>query len=102
MRLERFARRFGSGGGGRWVGGDGLERTLRFLEPMQLSLISGSRRIPPLGLNGGGAGACGINSVLRADGTYERLPGSVQLDMNAGDAITVLTPGGGGFEAQLH
>ena len=102
VRLERFARRFGSGGSGRWIGGDGLERTLRFLEPMQLSLISGSRRIPPMGLNGGGAGACGINSLLRADGTHERLPGSVQLDLAAGDAINVLTPGGGGFEVQPH
>ena len=102
VRLERFARRFGSGGLGRWCGGDGLERRLRFLEPMQLSLISGSRRIAPKGLKGGGSGACGINSVLKADGTNQRLPGSVQLDLAAGDAICVLTPGGGGYEDPSH
>ncbi|WP_392351295.1 hydantoinase B/oxoprolinase family protein [Parasynechococcus sp.] len=97
VRVERFSRRIASGGPGRWCGGDGLERTLRFLEPMRLSLISGSRRVPPFGLNGGGDGACGVNTVLRADGTEQPLPGSAQLDLAAGDAIHLQTPGGGGY-----
>jgi len=97
VRLERFGRRPESGGSGLWRGGDGLERTLRFLEPMRLSLISGSRRVPPFGLNGGGEGACGINTLLTADGREQPLPGAVQLDLAAGDAIRLQTPGGGGY-----
>ncbi|MDC0310266.1 hydantoinase B/oxoprolinase family protein [bacterium] len=97
VRLERFAFRSGSGGDGCWRGGDGLERTIRFLEPMSLSLISGSRRVAPFGLDGGTSGACGENRLTRADGTLERLPGSVQLELKAGEAIEMLTPGGGGY-----
>ena len=97
VRLERFALRSGSGGDGCWRGGDGLERTIRFLEPMSLSLISGSRRVAPFGLDGGTSGACGENQLIRADGTEERLPGSVQLELKAGEAIQMLTPGGGGY-----
>ena len=97
VRLERFALRSGSGGDGCWRGGDGLERTIRFLEPMSLSLISGSRRVAPFGLDGGTSGACGENQLIRADGTEERLPGLVQLELKAGEAIKMLTPGGGGY-----
>ena len=97
MRLERFAIRHGSGGQGRWCGGDGLERTIRFLEPMRVSIISGSRTVPPFGLHGGGDGACGANAVLNADGCEQPVPGSVQLDLQAGEAIRLLTPGGGGM-----
>lgn len=97
VRLERFAVRSGSGGRGQWCGGDGLERIIRFLSPMSVSLISGSRRVAPFGLHGGEPGACGINTRLRVDGSEERLPGSVQLDLAAGEAICLLTPGGGGM-----
>ncbi|MGB1775317.1 MAG: hydantoinase B/oxoprolinase family protein [Synechococcus sp.] len=97
VRLERFAIRSGSGGSGDWCGGDGLERTIRFLEPMTLSLISGSRSVAPFGLHGAEPGACGVNGLLCADGSYRELPGAVQLDLNVGDAIVVKTPGGGGY-----
>ena len=99
VRLERYAIRRGSGGDGRWRGGDGLERTIRFLQPMRVSVISGSRVVPPFGLRGGGDGACGVNAVLHADGREELVPGSVQLDLKAGDAIRLQTPGGGGMGA---
>ena len=79
VRLESFAVRSGSGGQGRWPGGDGLERTIRFLEPMSVSLISGSRQVAPFGLKGGASGACGEN---------------LRLDR---EAIRMLTPGGGGM-----
>jgi 5-oxoprolinase (ATP-hydrolysing) len=102
VRLERFGIRSGSGGDGCWRGGDGLERTIRFLEPMSLSLISGSRRVAPFGLDGGLSGACGENQLIRADGTEERLPGSVQLELKAGEAIQMLTPGGGGYGASVQ
>ena len=69
---------------------------------MSLSLISGSRRVAPFGLEGGTSGACGVNQLIRADGTEESLPGAVQLQLNAGDAIQMLTPGGGGFGASVQ
>jgi 5-oxoprolinase (ATP-hydrolysing) len=97
VRLESFSVRSGSGGQGRWPGGDGLERTIRFLEPMSVSLISGSRQVPPFGLNGGASGACGVNLRLDRDGVAHPLPGAVQLELQAGEAIRLLTPGGGGM-----
>ena len=97
VRLESFSVRTGSGGRGQWCGGDGLERIIRFLEPMNVSLITGSRRVPPDGLNGGEPGACGVNTRLRCDGSEQLLPGSVQFDLAAGEAIRLLTPGGGGI-----
>ena len=97
VQLERFAIRTGSGGSGRWRGGEGVVRELRALEPLTLSLLSGSREVPPFGLAGGGAGACGENWLLRADQPPERLPGSAVVELAAGDGVRVLTPGGGGF-----
>ncbi|MDC3185916.1 hydantoinase B/oxoprolinase family protein, partial [bacterium] len=97
VRLESFAVRSGSGGQGRWPGGDGLERTIRFLEPMSVSLISGSRLVPPFGLNGGASGACGVNLRMDCEGVAHPLPGAVQLELQAGEAICMLTPGGGGM-----
>ena len=97
VRLERFAIRSGSGGAGVWCGGDGLERTIRFIEPMTVSLISGSRFVAPFGLHGAKAGSCGVNALRRADGSEQELPGAVQLDLDSGDALVVKTPGGGGY-----
>ena len=97
VRLESFAVRSGSGGQGLWPGGDGLERTIRFLEPMSVSLISGSRQVAPFGLKGGASGACGENLRLDREGVAHPLPGAVQLELQAGEAIRMLTPGGGGM-----
>ena len=97
VQLLRFGRRKGSGGAGRWRGGDGLERCFRFLEPMTVGLLSGSRRVAPFGLAGGGDGECGFNQLERADGTVEPLPGCIQLEVEPGDCLTIATPGGGGW-----
>ncbi|MFZ0409608.1 MAG: hydantoinase B/oxoprolinase family protein [Cyanobium sp.] len=97
VRLERFAIRRGSGGKGRWAGGAGVVRWLRFLEPMTAAIISGSRRVAPFGLAGGGSGEPGRNSRCLADGRVEDLPGSVALTMAAGDELRIETPGGGGY-----
>ena len=97
VRLERFAIRRGSGGAGRWPGGDGVVRWLRFLEPMTAAILSGSRRVAPFGLAGGGAGQTGQNSLCHADGTIENLPGSALVAMAAGDGLRIETPGGGGY-----
>ena len=99
VRLERFAIRRGSGGNGRWCGGDGVVRELQALEPLTLSLLSGSRRVPPFGLEGGGPGACGENWLLRPDQEPQPLPGSTAVELAAGDRVRVLTPGGGAFGA---
>jgi 5-oxoprolinase (ATP-hydrolysing) len=97
--LEEFAIRRGSGGRGAHRGGDGATRAIRFREKMTVSILSTHRIVPPFGLKGGGAGALGENSVRRADGHVERLAGSDQVELAAGDAIIVMTPGGGGFGA---
>jgi 5-oxoprolinase (ATP-hydrolysing) len=99
VRLERFALRRGSGGSGRWRGGDGVVRLLRCLEPLTLAILSGSRRVPPFGMAGGSPGRCGRNALLRADGRIEELGGSAQVAMAPGDAFLLETPGGGGWGA---
>jgi len=95
--LEDFHIRPGSGGKGRWSGGDGVSRTIRFTQPMDCAILSGHRRIPPFGLEGGGEGELGENSVRRLDGSIEIIGGSAQTKLAAGEAITVKTPTGGGF-----
>jgi 5-oxoprolinase (ATP-hydrolysing) len=97
VRLERFAIRHGSGGAGRWRGGDGVVRELQALEPITLSLLSGSRVVAPFGLAGGEVGCCGQNSLRRADGAVELLPGCVAVELEVGDRVRVETPGGGGY-----
>jgi 5-oxoprolinase (ATP-hydrolysing) len=97
VRLEVFAIRRGSGGAGRWHGGDGVIRRLRFLEPMTAGILSQSRRVAPFGLAGGGAGLPGRNRLLHADGREQILPGAAQVAVEAGDALVIETPGGGGF-----
>ena len=95
--LERFEIRRGSGGRGRHHGGDGAHRRIRFLEAMELAILSGHRRIPPYGMAGGAPGACGQNWVERADGERTELSGTDATAMNAGDVFVLETPGGGGF-----
>ena len=95
--VEEFRIRRGSGGGGRWRGGDGVVRRLRFREAMTAAILSNRRRIAPFGLAGGGEGAKGRNYAVRADGRIEELPGTAQAEMAPGDAIVIETPGGGGY-----
>ena len=95
--LERFEIRQGSGGAGRWRGGDGALRRVRFLEPMTAAIVSGHRRIPPYGMAGGMPGAIGRNRVERATGCVEELRGADRVEMNPGDVFVIETPGGGGY-----
>ncbi len=95
--VETFAIRRGSGGAGRYRGGDGVVRRIRFLEPMTASILSNRRRVAPFGLHGGGSGAVGRNSVERADGSVIELGARASVQMNAGDAFVIETPGGGGY-----
>ncbi|WP_031024968.1 hydantoinase B/oxoprolinase family protein [Streptomyces sp. NRRL WC-3725] len=97
VRLEEFAVRRGSGGAGRWRGGDGAVRRIRFLEPMTVSTLSQHRRVPPYGMAGGAPGALGANRVEHADGTVTDLGGSGSVDVGPGDVLVIETPGGGGY-----
>jgi 5-oxoprolinase (ATP-hydrolysing) len=97
VRLESFEIRRGSGGPGRWTGGEGGERRVRFLEPLTASILSNGRTHGAFGMAGGESGAVGENHVERADGRIERLRHIAQVEMAAGDAFVVRTPGGGGF-----
>ncbi len=97
VRVERFAVRRGSGGRGRYAGGDGLVRTLRFLEPASLSVLTQHRRVAPYGVAGGDPGAPGRQELLRANGEIVELEPVDGRDVAAGDRLTVETPGGGGW-----
>lgn len=97
VRLDEFAVRRGSGGAGRWRGGDGAVRRIRFLEPMTVSTLSQHRRVPPYGMAGGAPGALGANRVERADGTVTELGGSDTADVGTDDVLVIETPGGGGY-----
>ncbi len=99
VRLRSYAIRAGSGGAGRWHGGDGGVRQVEFLEPMTAGILSNGRLHPAFGMAGGQPGAPGVNRVLRADGRVEVLGHIGQAQMEAGDVFEVQTPGGGGFGA---
>jgi 5-oxoprolinase (ATP-hydrolysing) len=95
--LEDFHIRPGSGGRGQWNAGNGVRRTIRFLEPMEYTILSGHRIVPPFGLAGGGSGQIGENWVRRNDGTMERLQGADAKTLDAGEAIIIQTPTAGGY-----
>ena len=97
--VKYFGIRRGSGGEGRWRGGDGLIRELRFLEPLTIALISGSRLQAPKSLEGGGLGAAGLNLLIPPYGDPEMLPGCIERQLAAGDRLRTETPGGGGYGA---
>jgi 5-oxoprolinase (ATP-hydrolysing) len=95
--LEDFHIRKHSGGRGQWSAGDGVRRTIRFLEKMECTILSGHRRVAPFGLAGGGAGQVGENWVRRKDGKMERLAGADATVIDAGEAIIIQTPTAGGY-----
>ena len=97
VRLERFAIRRGSGGDGKWHGGDGAIRRIRFLEPMTAVIVSSRRNVAPFGLEGGEDGIVGRQWVERANGIHEVLTGTDSAEMNPGDVFVIETPGGGGY-----
>jgi 5-oxoprolinase (ATP-hydrolysing) len=102
VRLDAYEIRAGSGGAGRWRGGDGGTRRVRFLAPMTASILSNGRIHPAFGMAGGGAGALGANRVERADGRVEDLPHIASVEMAPGDVFVIETPGGGGYGEPQH
>jgi 5-oxoprolinase (ATP-hydrolysing) len=95
--LESYRIRSGSGGAGRWRGGDGGVRRVRFLEPMTASILSNGRHHGAFGMAGGQAGQVGVNRVERADGSVQTLDHIGSAEMAVGDLFVIETPGGGGY-----
>jgi 5-oxoprolinase (ATP-hydrolysing) len=95
--LQEFAIRANSGGQGKYKGGDGVTRRIKFREPMTAAILSSSRIIPPFGLNGADSGATGHNYVIRKDGAIAELASTATVHMDVGDSFVIETPGGGGF-----
>jgi len=95
--LREYAIRHGSGGSGRWHGGDGGVRKIEFREPMTVSVLTGHRRVAPYGMAGGHTGDLGRNRVERADGSVTELAGCDSTDLEPGDVLVIETPGGGGY-----
>jgi 5-oxoprolinase (ATP-hydrolysing) len=97
VRLESYEIRHGSGGEGRWRGGNGGVRRLRFLEPMTVTTLSGHRRVPAFGMAGGSPGALGRHWMAHPDGSVTPMSGCDSVQAAAGDVFVLQTPGGGGF-----
>jgi 5-oxoprolinase (ATP-hydrolysing) len=97
VRVERFQIRRGSGGAGRWPGGDGVIRELRFLRPLEISVLTQHRRVPPYGVRGGSSGDVGSQRLIRASGRVEELDSIDGRSVAAGDRLVLMTPGGGGY-----
>lgn len=104
--IRQFSRRHGSGGNGKYKGGDGCIREIEFTETLDVAILSQRRVIPPYGMAGGDPGQCGVNQwhrKMKAEGeekekyTVINLGGSNQCVMNPGDRILIFTPGGGGY-----
>jgi 5-oxoprolinase (ATP-hydrolysing) len=95
--LEDFHIRKGSGGRGRWNAGDGVRRTIRFLEKMECTILSGHRRVRPFGLAGGAGGQIGENWVRRTGGRMEKLEGCDATVIDADEAIIIQPPTAGGY-----
>ena len=100
VRLESYAIRRGSGGRGRWRGGDGGTRRIRFLEPMTVTTLASHRRVPAFGLRGGAPGALGRHWIEHPDGAVTPMSGCDSKPLAPGDVFVIETPGGGGFEVE--
>ena len=79
--------------------GNGAVRKIRFLKAMSAAILSNRRRVAPFGLNGGGNALPGRNSIVRTDGTVEKLKATGVAEMKTGDVFVIETPGGGAFGA---
>ena len=102
VRLQSYEIREGSGGAGRWHGGNGGIRRIEFLEPMTASILSNARVHPAFGMAGGSAGAVGINRVVRQDGTQQDVPHIAQVEMQTSDVFEIHTPGGGRYGSKVN
>lgn len=98
--VESFSVRQNSGGGGKYKGGDGARRRIRFLEPMSVSILAGRRSTVPFGIQGGQNALSGATTIERRDGSKESLSYADSTSVQSGDVVVVETPGGGGYGAE--
>jgi len=101
VRLERFEIRKGSGGKGKWKGGDGITREILFKEPLEINILSQHRKEKPYGLKGGFSGKPGQQFITRKNGVVQKLNGMDSSSVSEGDRIIIETPGGGGYGKAL-
>jgi 5-oxoprolinase (ATP-hydrolysing) len=99
--VDKFAIRHGSGGIGKYNGGNGVIRRIKFRAPMTAAILSGHRIVAPFGLQGGAAGSIGRNSIEFSDGTIQLLDSKAEVQMQPGDIFVIETPGGGGFGTNI-
>ena len=97
--LQKFSLAEGTGGHGQWLGGDGVERVMKFRKPLELSVLTERRVLAPYGMAGGGPGRKGLNSLVTTDGRNLNLGGKCSVPVQAGDTFHLRTPGGGGYGA---
>ncbi|MGB9131431.1 MAG: hydantoinase B/oxoprolinase family protein, partial [Methanosarcina sp.] len=95
--LEEFSILQGSGGDGKFRGGNGVVRKIRFLKDMNAAILSSHRKLPPFGLHGGMPGKCGKNKLIRSDGSVTEVEGQAEVKLKSGDIFVIETPGGGGY-----
>lgn len=95
--LEEFSIREGSGGDGKFKGGNGVVRKLRFLQDMNAAILSSHRKLPPFGLKGGMPGKCGRNALIRRDGSVLEIGSKAEVELKSGELFVIETPGGGGY-----
>ena len=99
LRVRRYSLRRGSGGKGKYKGGDGIVREIEVLTDAEFTLLADRHKSQPYGLNGGEPGKAGRTQVLRGEGENEELPGKASVRLKAGERVRVETPGGGGWGA---
>ncbi len=99
LRIRSYALREGSGGAGEYPGGEGMRREYEMLTDTSVTLLSERRTGHPYGVQGGGAGGCGVNTVLRVDGSVEAVSAKARLQLRRGDRLRIESPGGGGYGA---
>jgi 5-oxoprolinase (ATP-hydrolysing) len=97
LTVEKFGIRVGSGGEGKFKGGNGIEREIRFKAPLTVSMLANHRSVPPFGLEGGGPGQVGENYLVRASGDVVTMGHRGTVEVEEGDTFVIKTPGGGGF-----
>jgi 5-oxoprolinase (ATP-hydrolysing) len=97
VRVERFEIRRGSGGKGKYSGGNGVIRELFFKQKLQVNILSQHRMVAPFGMNGGGSGATGEQELVRENGEKIKLRGIDSVEVDYGDKIVIRTPGGGAW-----
>jgi N-methylhydantoinase B len=96
LRVRRYSLRHGSGGSGKYRGGDGIVREIEVLGDAEVTLLADRRTRGPYGLDGGGDGAPGKAAVIRGDGSSQELPGKFNVRLLKGDRLRIESPGGGG------